>query len=701
MFSTGRRVILPPPGTVPILHLHLDDAGQDPVYRVRLLRERDDAPGVIAPLAEGSIPVDLAVAHAPPHPDDASRPDTIAEAADALLSTDAPVPGGARRIGGLLFALLDASGIGPAWKAERDAAWAARHSGPPLVTLLHVHAPALRALPWEALYQQHRFFHTETLGPWMRVAETSASSLGPIVRPLRLLVVVGCEVDDARVRWREEVQAICDATCGRRLDFDLEILERPGLDTLKATLREFRPHVLHFVGHGVAAQASDDAALELWDDATQQRWRWTTQQIFQELQTAPPHLAVINACRSAAFASEAGTWQVAEAFVHAGVGAVVGMQGDIAGEAAAYFAQRLYERLAEGDTLPASVAFARHELSGQPFADERREWLLPTLTVAAPPTRLLPLEAPPAAALVQATTSSPTLEKLGYFVGRRPERRRVRGTLDPTRHASAGHVLVLSGTGQIGKSEFAKSCLEYFVLRGHQVVYVDLATGSRLDAIGLLRAIRGPETPTRLDVARPVLYQHFAEFHEELNALLEGNPPPATLTRTAAAGRDAEQPYHADRAHLTTLPRAYDTFRRALATVAAPLPLVLVLDHLGGPGGGMLPDEFRRVVLPHLVEPVHRGEVPGVRLVLTLREDDLAEFGLEALQRASGQALARFPRRDWRWLANEYLRLRGFDRAKAERWRDALEEDLTEDGFEPEDLRLLGELVRRRQGGGG
>ncbi len=675
---------------MPTIHLHIDDVAAAAPYPVRLLLDDGQPDWNKTAVATGTMASDLALAAPPLHPDGTGAPITVADAVTWFQSQADPSLEDAEFVGNLLFRLFDESGIGNEWRALRERAWEERRGEAVWRTVLSIHPHALRALPWEMMHHKNRFFHTEAWGPWYRAAENAASAFAPITRPIRLLLIVGCRADDDKVKWRQEAEAICAVTCLKRTLFDVEILERPSAARLAQVLGEFEPHILHFVGHGTAASHGAKAALEMWDDEQQQGWSWTSTEIFQRLQLAPPRLAFINACRSADFAGQEGSWRIADALLDAGVAAVVGMQGDIDGDAASKFASLLYGQLADGTLIDRAMASARLDTSQ---LKGRHDWTLPSLTMSCAPEALLELEAGMYDTLAPLLAASSLLSELSTFVGRRRERREVRG------HSTAKHadLLLLSGSKAIGKSDFLKSCLEHFALRGFRVVYVDLATNKKHDAISFLRAIRGPVAPTRVDLLRPDLSAAFADFNEELNALLDGKPVPSELLRTAESGLDAGVPYDPNRAHPETLTRAFASFNRALTQAAGAQPLFIVIDHLVDEKGGMLPDEFTRYVRPLFVETVMRHEVPHVHLVLAVRDEQAVQLGLGDLLAGDwGKTLKPFPRHEWRWLANEYLQARNVDRTVAADSIEFLGKKISSD-FGPDVLVAL-EMVLKVEG---
>jgi hypothetical protein len=80
------------------------------------------------------------------------------------------------------------------------------------------------------------------------------------------------------------------------------------------------------------------------------------------LKRAGVRCAMLNACNS-------GFWPVAQHFVHAGIGCLVGVQGLISNLAALHFAERLYRSLALGLSVDEAVSWARLHVM-----DDSRSW---------------------------------------------------------------------------------------------------------------------------------------------------------------------------------------------------------------------------------------------------------------------------------------------------------------------------------------
>ena len=83
---------------------------------------------------------------------------------------------------------------------------------------------------------------------------------------------------------------------------------------------------------------------------------------------------------------------LAQAFLANGSAAVIGMQGDVRGQAAAQFGRSLYAALAKGRLIDGAVAAARadvYTLTGS--QQQARDWFLPSLTLRVRAEQVLPI----------------------------------------------------------------------------------------------------------------------------------------------------------------------------------------------------------------------------------------------------------------------------------------------------------------------
>ena len=406
----------------------------------------DDA-DVVRQLADGSppaasdlIPPDLAVTNPPLHPV-TNTPLDPTQARDYLLG---PTAGTEllERVGTLLFDVLNRPGIAALWKQERDAAWANRVQAeqahrPALRLLLDIRDPGLRLLPWELLRTGPNALAQQSWWPVMRwrVGETPTPETGTLPWPFRVLVVIGCRDDDKAIQWRDEIWAVLEsvkqlrreaAAEGEEIDLlwhkiDVEFFECRlpqrlkdhdvgPKEALEQRINEFKPHVLHYLGHGVPGAGAQKPGLKLFDARTEvlDDELLTTKELYGWLAGAPPRLAIINACRSANLPELEGAWAIADALVDAEVAAVVAMQGDVRGDAAARFATGLYVALTRGMTIDTAVVEGRKRmLTVAP--DDERDWALPSLVLRTLPEKVLDMEADSPIAIKRQIVTDPFL----------------------------------------------------------------------------------------------------------------------------------------------------------------------------------------------------------------------------------------------------------------------------------------------------
>src|SRR5262249_19596921 len=151
-------------------------------------------------------------------------------------------------------------------------------------------------------------------------------------------------------------------------------------------IKEFSPHILHFIGHGQIY--GSETALELFNNATGQKEVWTPKAIRNDGLPETLRLVVVNACRSSTQGESAalnrlGLRSVTEAFLRVGVPAVLGMRSDVAGADAVRFGATFYGALAAGEAVDVAVTRGRQAVYRE-YADglERREWAAPCLVVS-------------------------------------------------------------------------------------------------------------------------------------------------------------------------------------------------------------------------------------------------------------------------------------------------------------------------------
>jgi hypothetical protein len=375
---------------------------------------------------------------------------------------------------------------------------------------------------------------------------------------------------------------------------------------------------------------------------------------------------VINACRSSVRSETMnvvrnGMWSVTDAFLEAGVPAVLGMRNDVAGVDAATYATAFYQSLIAGKALDVAAAEARREIWNV-VGLERREWAAPCLEVRYHPEQILAFNK-----RVDTQIRSVVLNEFSsnrQLVDRRDEK------MDTWQQITSHerNVLVIRGESGVGKTNFAKLLMERCSLFDHYVHYVDLAhyisaykNNRPGDFLTVLRAIRDPrpdpEDPahnrTHAEIlVRPLRGADFSPFNKKVNQVLEATPP--------------EDQENNDQMKILTQEgyrrsgEIIRDFRFCLDQSEAGRPLIIVLDHWDA----LNKADFIKYLAPDLlglrVDPYDTNTgtyETDVRFILLLTRDRYNFYELVEFQNDFHLSdMERFELEDWEELAMEYLR---------------------------------------------
>jgi CHAT domain len=556
-----------------------------------------------------------------------------------LVRSELPSPGELQRVGDYLGGLLGYGAVGEKWADLRTRFPGESPPGKGLGVLLDITAPDLRVLPWELARIDGRLGFTDPENPCARI--TPQFNPDPPVEPdwwpLRVTVIVGAEADDQVVKVEEELVNLYAALDKVGPDVEYDVIKRPRRgDFLIGELERLRPHVLHFIGHG---ESNGGTGVLVMNDE-EGRWDWTADEILDTMPIAP-RIAALNACRSVDHQPQLGTWQVADAFIRRGAYAVLAMQGDIDGGAAATFSRGLYDALLENATLDVAVARGRRRVRAA--VPRARDFGLPTLTLSRPPNRVLPLRLGIDRERLRIVDM---LLPRQPFVDRKNDRRTLLECLDPP--AADGVALTsIEGESEVGKTALTQWTLRQLACRGHDVVYVDLAVaygaldGAKCSAIDVLRAIR--EAVYNVRVSESGAVRPFDAWTLALNHLCVGKPVPAG--EVTAPVRDDDAPFASDPHDMEEI---FSRFREVLTSLAEP-KLLIALDHTEA----VDPGEFREDVFPKLIEPIALDPNARVGLLLAgLVVDDL----LVGITPGHGVVLRPFEACEMPTLVRQYLR---------------------------------------------
>ncbi len=246
----------------------------------------------------------------------------------------------------------------------------------------------LASYPWEFLFvpapsERDGFFLTgerRELILTRAVSPSLVQQFEPEQNAINILVVI-CkprELTSPDEKVEEEIEKLAteitrpDAT--KRV-VHVETLANPTHEELTRRVNEFRPHIVHLIGHGKPGslalfKTKDDLARErelvqeqrkarveeaAWEDGNSVR------AIFN---THPPRIVFLHACNSATSPDSLASFKsLAQQVLLAGVPAVVAMQYEISNDDATRFATTFYQQLGDGKSIDEAVKEGRKALA--------------------------------------------------------------------------------------------------------------------------------------------------------------------------------------------------------------------------------------------------------------------------------------------------------------------------------------------------
>lgn len=628
--------------TVPIAVLRFSPA-QTGAHTLELFQQDERPDWLEKAVATAELPADFGV------PDAAGTVRNARWAREELASAAANAQS-LQRVGAYLFTLLSSGAVGPPLKnllaidplLPSQKKWLIVIDTPaPQDGASLDHRPD--ALPWELLFWEQRWLFKDPVRAWVRGRiRFDLPPEEPRRWPLKALVVVGTRPKGQEfvdIRAEEEVDSVVAAFRDLGYRGDVEVLLRPSQKKLMQWYDDIRPDILHFIGHG-------DGGLLVTDDETGNRWRWDAVSIRNDLQGKAPRVAFLNACRSSNNATSpndllATNWSVTSALLAAGTRAVIGMQGDIPGMAAEAFSKSFYDSLSKLLPIHDAIATARTAASATATRGEWA-WALPTISLQVRPERVLKVsfDLPPTFDAYQ--SHSPELQELQTFVGRRHERRNMRLCMDGERHVPSNlfglsnpdqehaRVVVIRGVPRVGKTALVLCCLDHCARRGYRSTYLDLSKAT--DFLGVLRLIRDGNGQSPLQAGFRAQPERFRSFNRDLNWILDGRTPPGM---NDGDEDDAGAAYDERKIVVSNpIERILSSFRAALVAVTADQRVVLALDGLGF----VARDGNSRLLRSELFDPIARGEIANLRLILTVQHEQHKLLDLEAIKPIPEQA---------------------------------------------------------------
>ncbi len=234
-------------------------------------------------------------------------------------------------------------------------------------------AKELAEMPWEYIYcpdEPHErgfFLATRSKLILARHVPLNVDLPNPVSRPLRILMIVSKPEKDSDgtemgpVNAEPVIKTIEDLKDRRKDDIKTDTLFQPMKRALTEKIKDFKPHVLHFMGHGKYKNGAGYLALVSDEDTKKARWI-SDQDLADCFVDYQPHLIFLHACEGAHTDSYAAFRGVALQLAYQKVPAVVAMQYEVTNKMANTFANKFYESLGKGNPIDAAVQEGRMEL---------------------------------------------------------------------------------------------------------------------------------------------------------------------------------------------------------------------------------------------------------------------------------------------------------------------------------------------------
>lgn len=360
-----------------------------------------------------------------------------------------------------------------------------------LLLTLDPRADLLWQAPWEYLHDGEEFLALSGRAALARARKGLGRLETPeIPPPLRILVVVSNPAGEGEFDGERALSAIQEALdYGRRRGWvELDYLEDATFANLQRRLNSFRPHALHYIGHGGRNPGDEKAIKPPYSGKPGETYLAFADENGDVMPLYGKDLKRLLAGDSSLrllALSGCMTGQTAAADAFAGVGtslldqnlpALVVMQYSVLVDTAISFAKIFYEAIGRGESVSRALAQVRRALAHS-RGEHRADWGIPALYLRAPSLRLVDPAAPPIARAAAAGESINVgdLPVVAGFVGRVGELRQLRET---AKHPGKPFIYVW-GLGGIGKTSLVAKLIEKLarekaidarlVIRCHQI----------------------------------------------------------------------------------------------------------------------------------------------------------------------------------------------------------------------------------------
>jgi hypothetical protein len=514
-------------------------------------------------------------------------------------------------------------------------------------TYLDVRPPELKDFPWEfARFEDVPLFHDQDR-PFSVLRPGQPLHHNP-EWGIRVLAVIAAQDDNDAIEVWRELYAIRNAIREANRIIDLKQLFYPSRAKLQTEVDQYRPHVLHLIGHG------DNNGLLLFDGTSYKPWTHVQVRTDVGAWSWKPELVYLNTCRSIGAigldpAGQASQYTVVDRFLEKGVAAVISMQADVQGDLAGVCAGQFYKRIALGDGVDSALARGRILIAQTVDGGEASiDSYLSKLVVAAPIENILRYQAQ-----VDLPDCPEIKDSLAKFVDREEQRRELVRLLETSRP-----VVLIQGPPDVGKTWLLQWCIDAWRRRKMDIRYVPISgCHTWLEVVRAIRDGNSVYANNPACVTRGLAAPQRAALNWRLNSLARGIPDPPLAHFTGNEVEDCEQTKHLVDPPLAVI----DPHIRSMAALHAALqeearrsaefaglperPLVIVLDNFVAGDQGLTEMHFG-VLQKHWLDAYVAPGTSSIRVVLGLKDDQVKDYNLETLPAGYSEVNLGFFRRE-------------------------------------------------------
>ncbi len=282
---------------------------------------------------------------------------------------------------------------------------------------LQIKPRELNRFPWEYCFDEQKnvFLAKDSKTPVVRYIDQQYEPADLVASgPLRLLHVVSSPGNLQPLNVEGEAALLESSLQRLQGRLDIQLLKDPDPWMLQNALNEFKPHILHYTGHGEFKSGRGALLLVNQGDPARTARPLEAEQLADILRNKSVKIVVLNACETATAAVEAPAFMsVAYGLVLADVPAVIAMQYKMPDYLALRCTQALYTNLAGGEPLDKAVTEMRIAASLGANPEDQVLWGIPVLYMLPPDGRIW--RGRPAA-----SSSAPQTSRGGGSGGSRP-----------------------------------------------------------------------------------------------------------------------------------------------------------------------------------------------------------------------------------------------------------------------------------------